>query len=460
MKLAIKDIVKVCHGRLLCGSMDTVIESYSKDTRTIQKGDCYIGIKGENFNGNDYYLEAKEKGAIACILDSFDEKNLLEDYPIVLVDDSVEALQNLARYVRSKLSATVVAVTGSAGKTSTKDMIATVLSQKYSVLKSPGNLNGQIGLPFTLLSWKGEDIVVLEMGMNDFGQMSKLTSIARPQIAVFTNIGTAHIGILGSRENILKAKLEILEGMDQGSTLVINNDNDLLSKLDLENYKIVTCGIKNQSDFQATDVHFDIGKSSYQLKWKDDPYGVVIPVMGEVFVLNSLLAIAVANIFHVEKESIQKSFQQIELSGNRMRIVSLRKDITLIDDSYNSNLEAVTSALQILKDYKGKRKIAVLGDILEMENFKEEIHRKVGALPVLKEINQIYLCGDATKYIMDSAIQNGYDKDKIYHFDSTLELKNHLEDSLEEGDTILVKASRDMHFKELAQDLEKDLTEK
>ena len=459
MKLTVKKIVEVCHGTLLCGDENLVIENYSKDTRTITKGDCYVGMKGEVFDGNKFYKEAIEKGACACILDSCNE-TLKESVPIILVGDSVLALQDLAKYVRSVITVPVIAVTGSAGKTSTKDMIAEVLKSKYKVLKSMGNLNGQIGLPLTLLSYQDEDVVVIEMGMNDFGQMSILTHIARPTMAVFTNIGTAHIGILGSKKNILKAKLEILEGMNEGSTLIINNDNDLLSKLDLESFNIVTCGIDSESDFLAKNVNFEVGTSTYEVHHQNESYEVTIPVMGKVFVLNSLLAVAVGTLLEVEKEDIQESLKRIELSGNRMRIVPLKNGITLIDDSYNSNLEAVTSALQILKDYRGKRKIAVLGDILEMEDFKEEIHRKIGSLETLLCIDAIYLCGNATKYIMDEALQKGYDQNKIFHFDTTDELRTHLINYLEINDTILVKASRDMHFKELAQNLEKDLSEK
>ncbi len=459
MKLTLKKIVQICHGTLLSGDENLEIENYSKDTRTIQKGDCYVGIRGEVFDGNKFFKEAIEKGACACILDSYNE-TVQESVPIILVKDSVIALQDLAKYVRSVIDVPVIAVTGSAGKTSTKDMIAEILKSKYKVLQSIGNLNGQIGLPLTLLSYRNEDVVVIEMGMNDFGQMSVLTHIARPTMAVFTNIGTAHIGILGSRENILKAKLEILEGMDKGSTLVINNDNDLLSKLDLESYNIVTCGIDTESDFLAKNVKLEVGSSTYEVDHENETYEVTVPVMGKVFVLNSLLAVAVGTLLGVSNVDIQNRLKKIELSGNRMRIVSLKNGITLMDDSYNSNLEAVTSALQILKDYKGKRKIAVLGDILEMKDFKKEIHRKIGSLETLLSMDAIYLCGDSTKYIMDSAIQNGYDQNKIFHFDTTEKLRSHLIDYVESEDTILVKASRDMHFKELAQNLEKDLSEK
>ncbi|MBR1679268.1 MAG: UDP-N-acetylmuramoyl-tripeptide--D-alanyl-D-alanine ligase, partial [Bacilli bacterium] len=210
MKLTIKEILKITQGKLLCGDENKQIKTYSKDTRTIQKGDCYVGIKGETFDGNHYYEEAKKSGASACILEHFEgtiQDN--ETFPIIHVEDSIKAIQRIAAYTREHLNIKVVAVTGSAGKTSTKDAIASVLSKKYKVLKTPGNLNGQIGLPFNILQYQDEEVLVLEMGMNEKGQIDTLSKIAKPDIAVITNVGTAHIGILGSRENILSAKLEI-----------------------------------------------------------------------------------------------------------------------------------------------------------------------------------------------------------------------------------------------------------
>ena len=230
IQLNVSDVLRECFGTLICGSEDLVLGHFSNDTRTIQEQDVYIGIRGESFDGNDFYLEALKKGASCCILDRFDIESFPKDFEmrtIIVVENTIEAIQKLATYKRSKLQIPVVAVTGSAGKTSTKDMIASVLQKKYTVFKTPGNLNGQIGLPLSILELQDEEVLVLEMGMNDFGQIAKLTQIAKPSMAVITNIGTAHIGILKSQENILKAKLEILEGMEPGSTLIINGYDPL-----------------------------------------------------------------------------------------------------------------------------------------------------------------------------------------------------------------------------------------
>ena len=448
MVLKVKDIIDICGGKLLSGEMDKEIKTFSKDTRIIKQSDCYVGIKGESFDGNLFWKEAKSKGASSCILDEFNDE-VPEDFTIIKVDDSVKAIQELAKYVRTKKNIPVVAITGSVGKTSTKDMIASILSTKYKVLKTEGNLNGQIGLPLSILSLTDEEVMVLEMGMNNFGQISLLTDIAKPTIAVITNIGTAHIGILGSRENILKSKLEILEGMQPFSDLVINNDNDLLSKLELDNYKIHKCSIKNNGEYLAEDINYIDSKSNYKFIYGNIVKEINLPIMGEAFVSNSLLAIAVGDILNVDIDDIKKGLESIKLTSNRMEIVKLKNNSIILNDTYNSNYEAVESALKILSNYKGKRKIAVLGDILELEEFSEKIHSDIGLIPEIKKVDLILLNGNYAKFIGISAIKNGVLEEKVKHFENKVDLINYLNRSIKDEDVILVKASHGMNFKEI-----------
>ena len=216
--LKVCEIVKACNGELLTECNDFEVEYFSKDTRTIMEKDMYVGIKGANFDGNEFFEDALRKGACGCIIEKDIDDNIKSKYKdkaIIKVENSLKAIQSLAKYKRDLYNIPVVAVTGSVGKTSTKDIIASVLSEKYEVLKTEGNQNNDIGLPFTILKLKKHTAAVIEMGMNHFGEISLLSSIAKPTIAVITNIGTSHIGNLGSRENILKAKLEILEGMKE-----------------------------------------------------------------------------------------------------------------------------------------------------------------------------------------------------------------------------------------------------
>ena len=228
-EILVKDIVSICQGELICGDEDTVCESFSSDTRTIQPGEIYFGIKGEKYNGSEFFEEALKKGAKGCIMQDITiSQSILEKYKdifIIKVDNVVKVLQQVAAYKRSQYNIPVIGITGSVGKTSTKDMTASVLATQYHVLKPEGNHNNEIGLPTTILKLKDENALVLEMGMSSLGEISLLTNIAKPTTGVITTIGSSHIGELGSRENILKAKLEILEKLDPEGALIYNNDN-------------------------------------------------------------------------------------------------------------------------------------------------------------------------------------------------------------------------------------------
>ena len=431
MKLTVKKILEITKGQLITGDENLEIESYSKDTRTIKKNDCYIGIKGETFDGNLFWEDAKEKGACACLLDSFEGKIEEKDpFTIILVSDTIAAIQALAHYVRIESHAKVVAITGSAGKTSTKDMIASVLKEKYKILKTPGNLNGQIGLPLNILAYKDEPVWVLEMGMNDFGQLKELSSIASPDVAVITNIGTAHIGILGSRENILKAKLEILKGMNDRGVLVLNGDNDLLKtvKTDL---KQVTFGLESSNDIVATDIKMDGEKTICKIENNE----IEIPVMGEVFVYNALAAYAVGKLFSLTPEEIKNGIASFQMSNNRMNTIKTAK-FTIINDTYNANPDSVKSAIKTLGTFKN-RKVAILGDMLELGENEIKYHQEIGEF-CNEKIDVLITIGVLSKNMFDK-----FTKEK-YYFKTNEEAETKLKDILKQDDVILVKASHSM----------------
>ena len=441
MKLTIKKILEITGGKLICGNENEIIEKYSKDTRTINQGECYVGIRGENFDGNKFYKDAFKLGAKACILDTFGSTDE-EMGNIIFVEDSVKAVQDIASYLVNNIDAKIVAITGSAGKTGTKDMIYSVLSKKYKVLKSPGNYNNEIGLPFALLSYINEDIIVLEMGMNGFGQIDKLSKIAKPDIAVITNIGTAHIGLLGSRENILKAKLEILDGMESSGTLVVNNDNDLLSTVSGIEQKIVRFGINNQSDYNASNIVMKNGKTFFEVNGKE--YNV--PVLGNVFAYNALCAYTVGKLFDLTDEEIKEGLECVILTGNRMQIIE-EDNYTIINDTYNANKEAMMSALDTITTFD-RRKVAILGDMLELGEFEEDIHREVGKYCNGK-LDVLITIGNLSKYINEEF--NGIK----YHFDTKQDAMNDLNDIIKKDDVILVKASQGMKLIEIVDFLRK-----
>ena len=455
--LSIKNIIEATKGKLLVGNEEYICMSYSKDTRTIKEGDCYIGIKGETFDGNLFWEKALENGASTVIVQNVqieDEKlKKWADKNIIKVEDTLEALYSLARYKRSLYNIPVIAITGSVGKTSTKDIVANVVSKKYKTLKTEGNNNNNIGLPLTILRLQDEEVAVIEMGMNHFGEISLLTSIAKPTICIITNIGTSHIGNLGSRENILKAKLEILEGSKK-EAVIINNDNDLLHKWyeeNKENYNIKTYGIKEQSDIVAKEIKLEENKSTFTCKINNLEEKINVPVGGEHFILNALCAITVGEVLKIEEDKIKEGIESFELTKKRMDIVELKNGIKIINDAYNASLESMTASLKVLSEFK-ERKIAVLGDMFELGDFSEELHKKVGKEVVKNNIDILIACGENARYIADVAREK-MDKENVYILRKTEEIKPLLEKIVKNNDVILFKASNGMKFYKIAEEV-------
>jgi len=458
-EIKVKDIIEITNGKLITGDLEEICENYSKSTDEIKKDDIYVGIKGEKINGGIYFEKAFENGAKGCIIQEIqitdEQKEKYKNKIIIEVENTIKALQQIASLKRSKYNIPVVAVTGSVGKTSTKDIIASVVSQKYNTLKTMGNYNNHIGMPLTILNLKEHEALVLEMGMNHFGEISVLTNIAKPQIAVITNIGTAHIGNLGSRENILKAKLEILEGMQENGTVIVNNDNDLLHKWMQENkekYNIVTYGIENESDYMATNIISEENGSKYILKSKGKDIEIQVPIGGNHFVLNSLCAIAVGESLNIDIEKAKEGIKKFELTKKRMDICTIEKNITMINDSYNANYDSVKAAIEYLASRKEKRKIAVLGDMLELGDFSKQLHEKVGEEIVKNRIDILITVGNEAKNIAKVAEKSNIE---IVECDTNSQAITELGKIIKEEDCILIKASNSMHFDEIVKALQK-----
>ena len=442
--MKIKEIIQATNGKLIKGDEEVNIENFCKDTRIIKPGNAYIGIKGENFDGNTLWQKAFEAGADIVIVQGIDfSKEDLEKYQNKnMVEDSIQAIGKMASFKMKVLKNTnnlkVVGVTGSVGKTSTKDIIANVLSKKYKVLKTEGNNNNHIGLPFTILKIQDEEIAVIEMGMNHFGEISYLTKIAKPDIAVITNIGTSHIGNLGSRENILKAKLEILEGMDK-KVLVINNDNDLLHKYYMENkdVEIHTYGIENDSEVKAEDIVLNENDSEFVCNIKGEKFKVKVPVGGIHFVYNAICAATVGMLMGLSKEQIKNGIETFELTKKRMDITELKNGVTIINDSYNASFESMQASLKYLHGLNSKRKIAVLGDMFELGEYSKELHEKV----------------ENAKYIVESAEKNGMLKENVYYFENREQVEKFIRKNWQSGDSVLFKASNGMKFFNIVENL-------
>lgn len=456
--LMVKDIIRETKGELIIGDEKLICQTFSKDTRQIQKGDCYIGIKGETFDGSSFWKQALENGANCVIVENINfteaDKKEWEGKTIIKVENTLEALYCIARYKRSLYNIPVIAITGSVGKTSTKDMVASVVSQKYKTLKTLGNNNNNIGLPFTILRMQDEEVMVLEMGMNHLGEISLLTSIAKPTICIITNIGTSHIGNLGSRENILKAKLEILEGCEN-PTIIINHDNDLLHKWQEENQSrrnIKTYGIQEKSDLNAEKITLEEASSKFTCHLSGKTETIKVPIGGDHFILNSLCAISVGKELGIEVEKIIKGIESFELTKKRMDITELKNGSKIINDAYNASFESMSASLKALSEFKNNRKIAVLGDMFELGEFAKELHEKVGEEVCKNRIDILICSGENAKYIAEKAKEN-MKPENIYYFEEKEEMIKTIEKIAKAGDVILFKASNGMKFYKLAEEL-------
>lgn len=454
--IRVKDILPIINGTLITGNGEQICENFSKDSRECKEADFYLGIKGETTNGSIYFENAFQNGATGAILQeveiSEEQKQKYQDKCIILVEDTVKAMQEIATYKRSLYEIPVIAITGSVGKTSTKDMVASVVKEKYTTIKTEGNYNNHIGMPLTIFRLKEEKALVVEMGMNHLGELSVLTQIAKPNIAIITNVGTAHIGNLGSRENILKAKLEILEGLKPGGTVIINNDNDLLHKWYLENkenYSIITYGIENESNYMAENIIAKEEGSSYRLKGTEEK--IKVPVGGNHFVQNSLCAIAVGKVLQIPLEKIKEGIATFELTKKRMDVRE-KNHITVIHDYYNANYDSMKAGLEYLGNIKGKRKIAVLGDMLELGEYSKELHQKVGEEVIKNKIDILITVGKEAKAIAEIAKK---ELNVVIICDTNKEAIKQMNQIKEKNDCILLKASNGMHFGEIGEGIEK-----
>ena len=453
-KINLKEVLPQISGEVLCGDADKEIEGVSIDTRTIESGETYFALKGENTDGTKYCKDAVKKGAIICFIQEniFTDEELSElgkFATIVLVPNVEDTLVEIAKVKRSLYDIPVVAITGSVGKTSTKDVIARVMAEKYNVQKTQGNHNNRLGVPLTIMGLKDHDALVIEMGMNHAGEISELTQIARPTLSVISNIGTSHIGNLGSRENILKAKLEILEGMDK-ERIIINNDNDLLHKWNLEdtdNEKI-TFGIKEKSKYTAENVKIKEDGNEFTLKIDNQEYEFTTKKPGDIFILNALSAIAVGLEYGVPIEKIQNAIADAEIAKNRMDIEK-RDNVLYIKDYYNASFESIKPSLEYLSGLTGGKRIAVLGDIKEVGDFSQELHEKVGAEVAKNKIDVLITVGKEAEYIGNTAVLNGMPRENVFMYRTNLQASTKLKEIISSGDKVLLKASNSMRFGEI-----------
>lgn len=413
------------------------------DSRNPVKGALFVCIEGDRFDGHEFVSQAEEAGA-ACIMA---RKHVYTSLPVIYVDDTKKALLALAGYYRSAFSIPVVGLTGSVGKTTTKDLTAIALGTKYRTMKTRGNLNNDIGVPLTLFRMDDEtQAAVVEMGMNHKGEISVLTGVVRPTCAIITNVGVAHIENLGSREGILRAKLEITEGLEPGSPLIINGDNDLLGSYDDPGYKVVRFGIDSEwLDVRATDIDTKPTGTDFKIAYLGKEYPAFIPAVGKHVVYDALSAFAAGVECGAEPDKIAAAFADYVPSGMRGRIVR-HGGVTVVEDCYNSNPDSAEASLKALALIPAKRHIAVLGDMLELGDYSPEGHRRVGTAAADAGIDMVFTYGSEAKYIAGAAREKNV---RVFEFTEPEKLAQALAAELSDGDAVVFKASRGMALEDV-----------
>ena len=446
-KISAVQIADFTGGKLI--GEDVALTSATTDSREAYEGALFIGIKGERVDGNDFATDFLKNGGSCAVV----EKDI--DVPAgktaIRVTDTKKAIRDIAEFYRTCLDIDVVAVTGSVGKTSTKEMLNSVVSRGFKTFATNGNFNNEIGVPLTVFQLDSSlEKAIVEMGMSNIGEISRLTKIAKPQVAVITNVGTAHIGNLGSRENILKAKLEVLECLDSNGVAILNGDDHMLWGC-RENiaHKTFYYGIENSdADYVAYDVKADAEGSSFKVKIHGKEVSFYVPVAGIHHVQNAMAAIICGLWFGMNAEDIQKGVSAYKTTGMRQKEIQIGK-VKIIEDCYNASLDSMKSSMNVLEAVsKGGRSVAVLADMLEQGEHSEYLHRQVGAYAALKDVEVLVCVGKDSVYIADEARKCGISC--VYEFACNSEASEFLCDCIKDGDVVLFKGSRGMKLEEVS----------
>ena len=443
----VKELCAAVGGTLLQQS-GAVVTEVSTDSRSIPAGALFVPLAGERFDGHDYLDAALESGAAGC-LTARKPASLLKDKFYIQVSDTLEALKALAAWYRDRFAIPMVQVTGSAGKTTTKEMIAAVLSQRFSTLKTQANFNNAIGTPMTLLNLSPEhQAAVIETGMNHFGEIRYLGEMVRPTVAVITNVGDAHIENLGgTRQGILQAKCEIFENLQPVGLAVLNGDDELLSGLALP-FETVLCGRHERCGVRVTNVaEHGIEGVTCTITTKRDVYEVAIPSPGAYMIYPAAMAIAIGEHLGLTKAEMLAGIAAYRPVGSRMHLVRCSNDRIIIDDCYNANPQAMAEALRILAQTEHPRRMAVLGDMGELGDLTEQAHWDMGELTRTLGLDTVVAVGPKAKAIQDA------NPDALW-FPTVTEALPAIRAAFTAGTAVLVKASHAMHFTDIVKDLE------
>jgi UDP-N-acetylmuramoyl-tripeptide--D-alanyl-D-alanine ligase len=460
MKLTVGEILAATGGTLLCGREDIEITGVCLDSRKVEKGDIFVPVIGEKVDAHRFIQDVLKQGAMASFTSKKEiEKSADKTKALILVPDTIEALQAMAGAYRSRFTLPIVGITGSVGKTTTKEMVAAALETKLSVLKTSGNLNGQIGVALMLLKLEPEhEAAVIEMGMSLVGEMEKLSKLARPEMAVMTNIGVSHIGQLGSRENICKEKLRITDTFSkEKGKLFLNSEDALLAEVELPKGERIFYGKGEKSSFFATDIENIKEQCHFTLHYPGGEERVILNVLGEHNVLNALAAFAVAAEFGISPAVAKEGlfcYQPIAMRGQ----IYEKNGYKIIDDTYNASPDSMKSGVGVLLDHTElTRRFAVLADVLELGEHSYACHYEVGAYIAALEkegrrIDVVVTVGQEAKAI-GKAIEEKNPSILLRSFDTNQEAIAYLKENLKEGDGCLIKGSRGMKTDEIVEAL-------
>lgn len=458
-RLTVGDILNATNGTLLSGDANMEITGITTDSRKADDGLLFIPLEGETFDGHEFIKAAFDCGVRAVL--THQDTDILVNKTMIRVEDTFKSLGDIARYYKQMYNVNTVAVTGSVGKTTTKDMLASVLAKKYNTLKTQGNFNNEIGLPLTVFNLEKEhEMAVLEMGQNNFGEIHNLASIAVPDVAVITNIGVSHIENLGSQEGIFKAKMEITDFFDEKSVLIVNGDDKYLSTISDKPYKIIKFGITGENlDLKAYDIqNLGIGGTKFKVYVDNKEYEVCVNVAGEHNVYNALASLCVGHLYNISMDEMIEGIADFELTKMRMAIEKYG-DITVINDCYNASPDSICASLKVLEVAGKGRKVAILGDILELGSFAHDAHYDIGSDVVKCRVELLITVGENAKYIAQGAMMSGMSKDRIYSFGKTREALDFVRKECHGGDIVLVKASRGMKFEMIVDEISKKSNE-
>ncbi|SCI72060.1 UDP-N-acetylmuramoyl-tripeptide--D-alanyl-D-alanine ligase [uncultured Clostridium sp.] len=450
--LSIKELVEASNGTLVQGNELDTIKNIVIDSRKATDVDAFLAIIGENLDGHNFMQSALENGCKTFIKNKSNGiKIISSDINLIEVEDTTKALGDIAKYYKGKFKIPYIGVTGSVGKTTTKDMIYAAISTEFNTLKNEGNFNNHIGVPLTLFNLNSKhECAIIEMGMSNFNEIEYLANIVNPKIGVISNIGLSHIENLGSQDGILKAKLEITSNFDKSNTLIVNGDDKYLKKIckdDLE-YDLKTFGFDKNNDIYCTDYSISEDSLNFNCVIDGKEEEIFIPTVGKHNIYNAMASILVGLSLGMNLEDIKTGLRNFKAS--KMRLDIIKKDnITIINDAYNASPDSMKAALDILGRYKNRR-VAILGDIFEMGEHSEYGHRLVGEYTI-NNTDILITIGKDSKYISDESIKLGLNEDNVYHFCNKETAIEQLSDIINDGDVVLVKASRGMQLENIVQ---------